>query len=303
MIDITASLDIIYNKSLTFFSQSVINYLNSRFNNELPNTLTSELTHFVCQPIWSRYRRSNINFDNDEEGITDFTTNLYEVIADSFNHFLTSTKANIEYLVYYVDATKPNTPFEKQIISSIMPINQKVDQKLAESKLASGTTGQQLSEITKVGIAWRKALEQFYTPIYQQEFLNNFRWLFKMVFTEYYDYREEVKDGHNVYIAPGLIDYNGHDDLQFEWYYRFDERALWTPIDSSMDGYIKLPKVSEIQLRCICVSDTFYNVDFGFGGDYTLLLISSDLINEDVYSDMVTIDRDIYVEIYGYTED
>ena len=299
MIDITASLYIIFNHSFIHFSNFVISYLNDRFNNELPNSLTSELTHFVCQPIWARFKRANINYDNNEEGIEDFLYNLGETFADSFNDFLTSTKAHIEYLTSFVDSDLPNTPFEKQIISSIMPINQKIDQELDATNLASGTTGQQTSEITQVGIAWRKALQRYYTPIYQKEFIDRFKWLFKLVFNAYYDYRETSSKGFKVEFEQGTLGEPEYVDI-FHFYYRFDDRALWFEIDTS-EPYLILNGVEKLQVKVSTDAGTDISYIRMNGTDDRFDIESTDG-GETVESELYTLDNDVVITYSGYTE-
>ena len=287
--------------NLTNYATEVIERLQERYNNELPNTLTNELTHFVIEPVWLKFKRSNINFDNNDEGILDFLDNMTNQYAESFNNFLTTTKAHIEYLTYFLDGTKVNTPFEKQIISSIMPINQKVDQKLAESKLASGTTGQQLSEITNVGIAWRKALQQYYTPIYQKEYLDGFRWLFKFIFNQYYDYEEDVEnEGYKVTFKFGTFDVSGYDD-NFIYEYKVGAYGEWVTINQNdLPFEIENVKLLKVRIKTLGEVDIDY-ISTTCTEESALELYSTEL-ETNLTSPLVDLKENVVIELNGYTE-
>lgn len=191
MISRTTNLTNIF-LTLSNFSAFVVDNFANHFKLTFTDSVKDDIKHFVVEPVWYKYRFSNIMFESTPLGIEDFKYNMLNTFNDTFATCLSSTLHNIDYYKELYGTNK-GTAFEKQIISSIMPINQSVDQELSKVNIAKGTTGQQLSEIVQINSAWNKALENYFTPSNLLDHVNRFKWLFYNLINQYYDTVEEGK--------------------------------------------------------------------------------------------------------------
>lgn len=147
---------------------------------------------YIYLPIWLRYRDTPIKFNNDDKGKDDFLRNfnnqLTEVVFDFHNY----AKENIDYFLYQNDTTKQGKPMSKTITSGIAPINQKIDQAVDSTNLASGTGSQFVSETVYNGIAWHKLVEGYFTPNRKTTLLKAFQWLFVSVYSPETKYNDKI---------------------------------------------------------------------------------------------------------------
>lgn len=253
------------------------------FNGAVIGSFSTQLSLYVFEPIWNRYHRANINFDYDDEGVQDFKDNMDLTIKQHVVAFLTFTLHNIEYFKYEL-GTK-STPFQKQIISSIMPINQKVNQSLTATTIATGTTGQQLSEITAINSAWNKAFEMYYTENKQEELLDKFKWLFKKIINQY--------KGKYLINITGEDNYTEHPHI----YYRESIYEDWIPIKEYI-GYCE--KTHDVYLKIVnstlWVDDNSYNIVVSLNGTNIIQHTPPYDINEEKYI-QITKDSELHVEV------
>ena len=143
-----------------------------------------------------RYKDTPIKFSNDEKGQDAFLRNFYNQLSEVVFDFHNYAKENIEYFLYQNDTTKQGKPMSKTVTSGIAPINQKIDQALDSTNLASGTGSQFVSETVYNGVAWHKLVETYFTPNRKTEMLKTFQWLFISVYspeTKYDDKIEQVR--------------------------------------------------------------------------------------------------------------
>lgn len=147
---------------------------------------------YIYLPIWLRYRDTPIKFSNDDKGkdafLRNFNNQLTEVVFDFHNY----AKENIEYFLYQNDTTKQGKPMSKTITSGIAPINQKIDQAVDSTNLASGTGSQFVSETVYNGIAWHKLVEGYFTPNRKTALLKAFQWLFISVYSPETKYNDKI---------------------------------------------------------------------------------------------------------------
>lgn len=167
-------------------------------------TFETTLTTYIYMPIWLRYKDTPIKFSNDEKGQDAFLRNFYNQLSEVVFDFHNYAKENIEYFLYQNDVTKQGKPMSKTITSGIAPINQKIDQEVDKTNLASGTGSQFVSETVYNGVAWHKLVEGYFTPNRKTALLKAFQWLFVSVYspeTRYDDKIEQVR-----YVQLSFID-------------------------------------------------------------------------------------------------
>ncbi len=162
------------------------------------------LTEYIFRPIWFRYLHTPIKFSNDEKGkeafLRNFCNQLNEVVFD----FYTYCKENIDYFMYQTNPLNEGKPMSKSITSGINPINQNVDQAVDSTNLATGTSGQFITETVYNGVAWHKLVDAYFTPNRKTSLLKAFAWLFVTTYspeTKYDDKIEEVR-----YVQLSFVD-------------------------------------------------------------------------------------------------
>jgi len=136
---------------------------------------------YILRPIWRKYKNYYIRFSCVRAFLDNLLNQLSEVAFD----FTIYAKNNIAY--YEEQLANNKNPFDKTIVSNINPINEVLNQERDKTKLASGTTGQMISEKTYNGIAWNKMCEDYFTPNRRTTMLKTFNWLFIKMFTRGYD--------------------------------------------------------------------------------------------------------------------
>ena len=187
-------------------------------------TFETTLTTYIYMPIWLRYKDTPIKFSNDEKGQDAFLRNFYNQLSEVVFDFHNYAKENIEYFLYQNDVTKQGKPMSKTITSGIAPINQKIDQEVDKTNLASGTGSQFVSETVYNGIAWHKLVEGYFTPNRKTALLKAFQWLFISVYSPETKYNDKIgikatvpldmADGNQV-IVPDK-DYLTYDQVTVE---------------------------------------------------------------------------------------
>lgn len=286
MINRTSSLEKIY-YTLDNFCDVISSQIISHYDITATSTMIANIKNYVCVPVWNKYRRSNIMFDNDKEGIKDFKNGLINTFYEVFTAFLTDTLHNIDFF-NNLYGTK-NTAFEKQVISSIMPINQKVNQSITGVNLASGTTGQQLSEIVQVNSAWNKAFELYFTPTKIGEHLNSFQWLFCFIINQYFDKLED--EDKNISIIVNIDE----ADLQLiNIYCKLHDYDDWFRIT----GNIELTG-DKISMRFEPAEEGYELTSLNVEYDDVIMLNESPFDSE-ILLDFYDITDDLTVKITGY---
>lgn len=180
------------------------------------------LDMYCIRPIWRNYRKWYVNIDVEkgveedvakEKLVTDFF-DLYEnEFQDTFVEFFAYVDANVDYFDEMYNSK--DKPFGKTVTSGINPINEQINPDLNSTKLAQGITGQTIREVTMNGVAWKKALQSYFTPQRKREYINRFSWLFTKIFNEDCEVYETDIDKNGRYLLEGydIVNVNVQEDI------------------------------------------------------------------------------------------